>query len=45
MRVFANDGDFRFLFNDKFTTQTNGGITVYYIAPKKGTVTAFKPVR
>ena len=34
----------RFLFNDRFTTQTNGGITVYYIAPKKATVTAFKPV-
>ncbi|KAF1998133.1 hypothetical protein P154DRAFT_439693 [Amniculicola lignicola CBS 123094] len=33
----------RLLFNDKFTTQTSGGITVYYIAPKKGTVTAFKP--
>ncbi|KAF2447246.1 hypothetical protein P171DRAFT_483295 [Karstenula rhodostoma CBS 690.94] len=33
----------RFLFNDKFTTQTDGGVTVYYIAPKKGVVTAFKP--
>ncbi|KAF2703810.1 hypothetical protein K504DRAFT_451374 [Pleomassaria siparia CBS 279.74] len=33
----------RFLFNDKFTTQINGGIVVYYIAPKKNTVTAFKP--
>jgi hypothetical protein len=33
----------RLLFNDKFTTQTSGGITVYYIAPKKNTVTAFKP--
>jgi hypothetical protein len=33
----------RFLFNDKFTTQTEGGVTVYYIAPKKGVVTAFKP--
>jgi hypothetical protein len=33
----------RLLFNDKFTTQTSGGVTVYYIAPKKNTVTAFKP--
>jgi hypothetical protein len=33
----------RFLFNDKFTTQTSGGVTVYYISPKKGEVTAFKP--
>ena len=33
----------RFLFNDKFTTLTEGGVTVYYIAPKKGVVTAFKP--
>ncbi|KAK3994461.1 hypothetical protein QBC44DRAFT_262165 [Cladorrhinum sp. PSN332] len=33
----------RFLFNDRFTTQINGGIVVYYIAPRKGTVTAFKP--
>jgi len=35
----------RFLFNDRFTTQTAGGITVYYISPGKGKVTAFKPVR
>jgi hypothetical protein len=35
----------RFLFNDRFTTQTNGGVTVYYISPGKGKVTAFKPVR
>jgi hypothetical protein len=34
----------RFLFNDKFTTQTAGGFTVYYISPGKGKVTAFKPV-
>ncbi|KAK4212768.1 hypothetical protein QBC37DRAFT_465115 [Rhypophila decipiens] len=33
----------RFLFNDRFTTQISGGIVVYYIAPKKNTVTAFKP--
>ncbi|KAK0630521.1 hypothetical protein B0T17DRAFT_590009 [Bombardia bombarda] len=33
----------RFLFQDKFTTQISGGIVVYYIAPKKNTVTAFKP--
>ncbi len=33
----------RFLFNDKFTTQTDGGVTVYYISPGKGKVTAFKP--
>ncbi|KAF2732606.1 hypothetical protein EJ04DRAFT_544567 [Polyplosphaeria fusca] len=33
----------RYLFNDRFTTQTSGGVTVYYIAPKKKTVTAFKP--
>jgi hypothetical protein len=33
----------RLLFNDKFTTQTSGGVTVYYIAMKKNTVTAFKP--
>lgn len=35
----------RFLFNDRFTTQTKGGVTVYYISPGKGKVTAFKPVR
>lgn len=34
----------RFLFNDRFTTQTSGGVTVYYISPGKGKVTAFKPV-
>ncbi len=34
----------RLLFGDKFTTQTSGGITVYYISPSKGKVTAFKPV-
>lgn len=34
----------RLLFGDRFTTQTSGGITVYYIAPRKNTVTAFKPV-
>ncbi|KAF2688758.1 hypothetical protein K458DRAFT_475426 [Lentithecium fluviatile CBS 122367] len=33
----------RYLFNDRFSTQTNGGMIVYYIAPKKNTVTAFKP--
>ncbi|KAH6665448.1 hypothetical protein B0J14DRAFT_680549 [Halenospora varia] len=33
----------RLLFNDKFTTQTSGGVTVYYISPGKGKVTAFKP--
>ncbi|KAK0113384.1 hypothetical protein ONS96_014250 [Cadophora gregata f. sp. sojae] len=33
----------RFLFNDRFTTQTSGGVTVYYISPSKGKVTAFKP--
>ncbi|KAK3348968.1 hypothetical protein B0T25DRAFT_609353 [Lasiosphaeria hispida] len=33
----------RFLFNDRFTTQTSGGVTVYYISPGKGKVTAFKP--
>ncbi|KAK4122024.1 hypothetical protein N657DRAFT_622599 [Parathielavia appendiculata] len=33
----------RFLFNDRFTTQTNGGVTVYYISPGKWKVTAFKP--
>ncbi|KAK3897345.1 hypothetical protein C8A05DRAFT_48003 [Staphylotrichum tortipilum] len=35
----------RFLFNDRFTTQTSGGVTVYYISPGKGKVTTFKPVR
>ena len=34
----------RFLFNDRFTTQTSGGVTVYYISPGAGKVTAFKPV-
>ena len=34
----------RLLFGDRFTTQTAGGMVVYYIAPKKNTVTAFKPV-
>lgn len=34
----------RYLFNDRFTTQTSGGVTVYYISPGKGKVTAFKPV-
>ncbi|KAL8358884.1 hypothetical protein RB601_008218 [Gaeumannomyces tritici] len=33
----------RFLFGDRFTTMTAGGMTVYYIAPRKNTVTAFKP--
>ncbi|KAL1843966.1 hypothetical protein VTJ49DRAFT_6370 [Mycothermus thermophilus] len=33
----------RFLFNDRFTTQTDGGVTVYYISPGRGQVTAFKP--
>ena len=38
------DKDCRFLFNDRFTTQISGGMVIYYIAPRKGTVTAFKPV-
>ncbi|KEZ39116.1 hypothetical protein SAPIO_CDS10507 [Scedosporium apiospermum] len=33
----------RLLFGDRFTTQTKGGVTVYYIAPSKNTVTAFQP--
>ncbi|ORY16836.1 hypothetical protein BCR34DRAFT_475717 [Clohesyomyces aquaticus] len=33
----------RYLFNDKFTTQTAGGITVYYICQGKGLCTAFQP--
>ena len=42
--ILANIINVRFLFNDKFTTQTAGGVTVYYISPGKGKVTAFKPV-
>lgn len=34
----------RLLFGDRFTTQTNGGVTVYYISPGPGEVTAFQPV-
>jgi hypothetical protein len=34
----------RLLFNDKFTPATNGGVTVYYVSPGAGKVTAFKPV-
>ncbi|KLU90860.1 hypothetical protein MAPG_09385 [Magnaporthiopsis poae ATCC 64411] len=33
----------RLLFGDRFTTETAGGMTVYYIATKKNTVTAFRP--
>jgi hypothetical protein len=34
----------RLLFNDQFTTKTNGGFTVYYVSPGAGKITAFKPV-
>jgi hypothetical protein len=30
-------------FNDRFSTQTNGGILVYYVSAQPGKVTAFKP--
>jgi len=33
----------RLLFNDAFTTKTNGGMVVYYIAQGKKQVTAFQP--
>ncbi len=31
-------------FNDKFSTQTNGGVLVYYVSAQPGKITAFKPV-
>lgn len=44
-RITLTQGQRRFLFNDRFTTQTDGGVTVYYISPGPGEVTAFQPVR
>jgi hypothetical protein len=31
-------------FNDRFSTQTQGGILVYYVSAEPGRVTAFKHV-
>jgi hypothetical protein len=31
-------------FNDRFSTQTQGGILVYYVSAQPGKITAFKPV-
>lgn len=31
-------------FNDRFSTQTQGGILVYYVSAQPGSITAFKPV-
>ncbi|KAK0615561.1 hypothetical protein B0T17DRAFT_497386 [Bombardia bombarda] len=30
-------------FNDKFSTQTQGGVLVYYVSAQPGSITAFKP--
>jgi hypothetical protein len=35
----------RYQFNDNFSTQTAGGILVYYVSAQPGKITAFKPVR
>jgi hypothetical protein len=35
---------YRFQFNDRYSTQTQGGILVYYVSDQPGRVTAFKPV-
>lgn len=32
-------------FNDHFSTQTDGGILVYYVSASPGDITAFQPVR
>lgn len=31
-------------FNDQFSTQTDGGILVYYVSASPGDITAFQPV-
>ncbi|KAF9738055.1 hypothetical protein PMIN01_03338 [Paraphaeosphaeria minitans] len=33
----------RFVFIEKLTTQTDGSVTLYYVAPKEKVVTALKP--
>lgn len=35
----------RYQFNDNFSTQTAGGVLVYYVSAQPGKITAFKPVR
>lgn len=35
---------FRLLFNDRFTTETDGGFVVYYVSPGQNGVTPFRPV-
>lgn len=37
-------GGAAFQFNDRFSTQTQGGVLVYYVSAQPGKVTAFKPV-
>ena len=34
----------RLQFNDNFSTQTDGGILVYYVSAAPGDITAFQPV-
>ncbi|KAL2268797.1 hypothetical protein VTJ83DRAFT_3643 [Remersonia thermophila] len=36
-------GGHAFQFNDRYSTQTQGGILVYYVSDQPGRVTAFKP--
>ena len=37
-------GGAAYQFNDRFSTQTAGGILVYYVSAQPGKITAFKPV-
>src|SRR4051794_18161308 len=37
-------GGAAYQFNDRFSTQTQGGILVYYVSAQPGKITAFKPV-
>ena len=41
--AFSDRG--RLLFDDHFTTKTQGGLVVYYVSPGKGKVKSFLPVR
>ncbi|KAM7186757.1 protein of unknown function (DUF1996) domain containing protein [Naviculisporaceae sp. PSN 640] len=36
-------GGAAYQFNDRFSTQTQGGILVYYVSAQPGSITAFKP--
>jgi hypothetical protein len=39
----VQQGGAAYQFNDRFSTQTSGGILVYYVSPQPGKITAFKP--